>query len=220
MGLIFRILLFALFAFAILPICLWIGGYFFFTETIRKLEEPTKIERTQAIIVLTGGSSRIARGLELLSDKSAKYLFISGVHQGTTLDEIVVSSGFQKPAPDCCIALGHQADNTLENALEASEWVQKNNIKSLRLITANYHIPRALLEFNHVMPEVRIIPHPVIPAEPPRDSFKFSKLVFSEYHKLILSLLRVMFLPEEKNPYPEKIKTQVDRLLQLETQNP
>ncbi len=34
---------------------------------------------------------------------------------------------------------------------------------SLRLVTANYHMPRSLLEFARAMPDIEIVPHPVFP---------------------------------------------------------
>ena len=45
------------------------------------------------------------------------------------------------------IELGRKAKNTIENAIETEEWIRKNNIKSIRLVTSSYHIPRSMQEF-------------------------------------------------------------------------
>ena len=91
----------------------------------------------------------------------------------------------------CCISVGYRADNTAGNARETAEWVEKQGLKSIRLVTASYHMPRSLLEFHRAMPDVRIVPHPVFP---PR--FKGSRwwlwpgtaaLLSSEFGKYVIA---------------------------------
>jgi uncharacterized SAM-binding protein YcdF (DUF218 family) len=121
------------------------------------------LEPTDAIIVLTGGSERVTTGLQLLESNLGKKLFISGVHKGLTLDGIL---GVQPVPPDlraCCIILGHQAGSTIGNAEETQIWMDIEGYHSLRLVTANYHIPRSLLLFHAAMPDIKIIPYPVTP---------------------------------------------------------
>ena len=144
----------------------WLHGFLHFVEDIGTLREPTVtlgLEPTDAIVVLTGGSERVTTGLQLLESNLGKKLFISGVHKGLTLDGIL---GAQPVPPDlraCCIILGHQAGSTIGNADETQLWMEIENYHSLRLVTANYHMPRSLLLFRNAMPDKKIIPYPVTP---------------------------------------------------------
>lgn len=189
-----------------LTFLVWACGFIVFTGTISSMNEPKKIDETDAIIVLTGGTNRVARALDLLSEGKSEHLFISGVNKGVKLDELVKLWGYKDKLPDCCIILGYEAESTLGNALEARKWVQENNIKTVRLITATYHMPRSMLEFRHALPHTKIISHPVIPENFLPDSQKFWKLCFLEYHKLMVSIIRVMFYPSEIHPMPTALK--------------
>lgn len=107
---------------------------------------------------------RVEAGLKILSEKKSEKLFISGVYDATKLKEILVFSDkdiyellFQHPQ----IELGRQAQTTEENAIETYEWIIKNNIKSIRLVTSNYHMPRSLFEFRKLLPNIEIIANPV-----------------------------------------------------------
>ncbi len=183
---------------------LWVYGFIIFTGLVSSMNEPKEIEKTDAIIVLTGGTNRIDRALDLLSEGKTDHLFVSGVNKSVKLKELL--STYRKPLPDCCINLGYEADNTLGNAIETRKWVEANNIKTIRLITATYHMQRSLLEFHHALPDIKIIPHPVIPGNFSPDEEKFWKLCFLEYHKLLLSFVRVVFYPAEIHPMPETMK--------------
>ena len=75
----------------------------------------------------------------------------------------------------------------MENALETMEWVLKNNIKSLRLVTSLEHMPRAIVEFKRFMPNVILVENPVGLWRPSNiNYFNLSQ----EYSKYIISLLR------------------------------
>ena len=119
--------------------------------------------KTDAIVVLTGGSQRLASGLDLLAAGKARKLFVSGVHQGVAIGDLLRVSHHGADWLACCIVLGHEANSTLGNALETAAWMHREGYKSLRLVTANYHMRRSLLEFERVMPDIRIIAHPVFP---------------------------------------------------------
>jgi uncharacterized SAM-binding protein YcdF (DUF218 family) len=121
--------------------------------------------RTDAIVVLTGGRDRLATGLSLLRKDYAARLLISGVAEGITIDRLLDQLGMSGYPPELRprIALGHKAASTVQNAREAAEWCREEGFHSIRLVTAAYHMKRSLLEFQRVMPEVRILPHPVFP---------------------------------------------------------
>lgn len=177
---------------------LWLIGLCVFALHIEALAEPLigpNLAAADAIVVLTGGSERLVTGLELLKSSKGKKLFISGVHPGLTLDHLLGSQPMAQKLRDCCIILGHAAESTMGNAEETQTWLALENYHSLRLVTANYHMPRSLLIFRATLPDIAIIPHPVAP-----DSVKLSEwwmhpgtasLLVTEYNKYLLAVLRV-----------------------------
>lgn len=188
------------------PGLLWACGFIVFAGTVSAMAEPATIEKTDAIIVLTGGTNRVSRGLDLLADHKAEDLLISGVHKDVKMNELLTLWGYKSTLPDCCITLGREAGNTIGNAIEAKNWVDSNGARTARLITANYHMPRALLEFRHALPGITIIAHPVIPENFSPKQQEFWKLAFLEYHKLLLSTFRVIFFPLETSPVPQALQ--------------
>ncbi len=182
---------------ALATICLlWLGGLVWFADTM-----PTEIADaatpTDAIVVLTGGSQRFDAGLDLLAAGKAKQLFVSGVHQGVAIGDLL---HLAHHAPDwlaCCIVLGHAADSTVGNALETAAWMRREGYRSLRLVTAGYHMRRSLLEFTHAMPEMRIIANPVFPEQVKQANWwawpGTAMLIVGEYHKYLAAVLRTAF---------------------------
>lgn len=189
-----------------IPGLFWGCGFIVFAGSISSMAEPQVIKPTDAIIVLTGGSNRVSRGLDLLADHKATDLLISGVHKDAKLEEILNIWGYKSPLPDCCITLGREAGNTIGNAIEAQKWVEKTGAKSVRLITATYHMPRALLEFHHTLPGIDITAHPIIPDSFSPKEEEFWKLAFLEYHKYLISLIRVNLFPLDTSPLPQALK--------------
>ncbi len=121
---------------------------------------------TDAIVVLTGGSLRLKTGIELMRQGLGRILFVSGVNRRVHLDELLRSAGEDSPPwLVCCTVLGHDAGNTAGNAAETALWMRRQRLHSLRLVTAWYHMPRSLLEFERAMPGLEIIPHPVFSGE-------------------------------------------------------
>ena len=161
-----------------------------------------KLQRNIAdiIIVLTGGSGRIEYGLQLLAERKADILFISGVGEKVTIDDII------KQAPIAIrgklnkekIILGRNAENTIGNAKEVASWLSDKATHHVLLVTSNYHIPRSVLEFSTEMPQLVIIPAPVLPKDFKPDNWwkddEDRALIFSEYHKYIAGELRHLFL--------------------------
>jgi uncharacterized SAM-binding protein YcdF (DUF218 family) len=169
------------------------GGLVWFAESIADVVEDTATT-TDAIVVLTGGSQRVQSGLQLLTAGKAKKLFVSGVYHGTDVTALLHA---QRQSPDsvqCCIVLGHSADNTYGNAQETAAWMRQEGYRSLRLVTASYHMRRALLEFERAMPEARIIPHPVFPDAVRRERWwawpGTLDLIIGEYDKYLWALVR------------------------------
>ena len=170
----------------------WLGGLIYFATMIpSSVADPDRV--TDGIVVLTGGSDRLREGLRLLAEGKAKRLLISGVSREAALPDLLNAAGapvgLSQPLIDCCIAIGYRAGNTAGNASETAEWAAANGLRSLRLVTADYHMPRSLLEFLHAMPGVLIVPHPVFPAQVKSDEWWLwpgtASLVVSEYHKYL-----------------------------------
>ncbi len=181
-----------------LILLLWICGYGFFLLHISSIKPEHPLKKTDAIIVLTGGTMRIGTGLELYKDGLAPQLFITGVHNLVTDKDIkAMWHNTSEPLPECCITLGHDATTTTGNSQEAYKWIKDNNIKSIRLVTSSYHMPRAMLEFSPVKNEggIVIIPHPV----DEKETFKHLSLAFKEYSKV---LFRWGMLALHKKDFP------------------
>lgn len=173
------------------PLFLWLCGFIIYTGSVTSMMEPHDPQKTDAIIVLTGGSNRVTKGFDLLTQKKADQLFISGVHKTVKLKELLTLWGYEEKVPQCCITLGKTANTTIGNALETRSWIIEHNIRSIRLITATYHMPRAMVEFRQVLPSLTIIPHPVQPDDFSVRTKKFWQLMVIEYNKLLASAGRI-----------------------------
>jgi uncharacterized SAM-binding protein YcdF (DUF218 family) len=174
-------------------LALWLGGFFLFVHSIpSKVEDPTTI--TDAIVVLTGGGDRIKTGVTLLEQGLSKKLFISGVKKGVNFDILMNRQNIEKEVRQENISqtqLGYLAHNTEQNAKETSEWVkQQGGIQSLRLVTADFHINRSLLEFSRAFPTLKIIPHPVVSLKGPQ-GFVSYYIIIAEYHKFLFAWVKI-----------------------------
>ncbi|MCA0400680.1 MAG: YdcF family protein [Proteobacteria bacterium] len=115
------------------------------------------------MVVLTGGADRIGEALALLHKGKARRLLISGVNAGSGPDLLRRSWPGNDAVFDCCVDLDYRARNTRGNAAEAALWARRNGFRSVLLVTASYHLPRAQLEFRRAMPDLAVFGHPVIP---------------------------------------------------------
>jgi uncharacterized SAM-binding protein YcdF (DUF218 family) len=176
----------------------WTAGLVIFVNYIPRTPAPD-MPPTDAVVVLTGGSERLSEGLRLLQAGAARKLLVSGVHEDVTLAQLVATLPAEAPHPTdaelaCCIVLGYEAGNTLGNAQETAAWMAAEGFTSLRLVTANYHMPRSLLEFRQAMPGIRMLANPVFPAQVKREEWwrwpGTAALMVSEYHKFLYALLR------------------------------
>jgi uncharacterized SAM-binding protein YcdF (DUF218 family) len=173
-------------ALGILGVVLWAAGFATFLTTIPRATDDG-VRMTDAIVVLTGGRDRIERGLTLLVEGKAQKLFVSGVYRGVDLHELLRVSPNQPAWIDCCVELGHEALDTVGNAAETAAWLRGHGFRSVRLVTAAYHMPRSVLELRRAMPEAEILPHPVYPEGS-------APHYFVEYHKYLGALVRPLVL--------------------------
>ena len=170
----------------------WLVGLFAFADMIPRTPD-TSSEPTDAIVVLTGGSMRMEEGLALLSRQMGKKLFVSGVHRGVEVKQLIDVSLRSPKEIDCCIVLGYAADHTAGNARETADWMRQQGYRSLRLVTASYHMPRSLAEFRQEMPDIKLIPHPVFPEHVKLDQWwrwpGTALLIIGEYNKYLVAIV-------------------------------
>lgn len=179
----------------------WTGGLIWFAHKIPRPEKTTVSEApTDAVVVLTGGPLRLRVGLELLESGKAKKLFVSGVSRNVELTELLRTAQKSPDAVACCITLGHAAADTAGNAAETRLWMEHEGFRSLRLVTASYHMQRSLLEFRRAMPDLDIVPHPVFQEGFMRSSWwawpGTLALVVTEYQKYLAAGARFWLVTE------------------------
>lgn len=177
--------------FVLLILSFLLGAYAWFLGRIpTSVADPTR--ETDGIVVLTGGALRLDEAAILLTQGRAKRLLISGVSTDTLPEDIRSRlPGLPLELFQCCVDLGYQARNTIGNADEAAAWAVARDMRTLRVVTAAYHMPRSLIELRRTLPQVELVPHPVFP-ERVFDSGTLPPVTAPlEFGKYILALVRL-----------------------------
>jgi uncharacterized SAM-binding protein YcdF (DUF218 family) len=165
----FRLVLFVLLLYAI--------GYALFAVL---LPRPAGEERTDAIVVLTGGSGRLDRGFELMRRGLARRMLISGVARTVRPQELIAHYHVDPRLFACCVELGREAFDTRSNADEVAHWLDLRHFRSLRLVTNDLHMPRARYEIRkRIGGEIGIVAD-AVPTNPD------VRQIFVEYNKYLL----------------------------------
>jgi len=141
---------------------LFAGFVWFLMHTAPNSAEAER--HTDGIAVLTGGAERVETGLRLLKAGQADQLLISGVHRDVHLADLVSRADLASAALAGRVEIGHAAVSTRGNAAEIAAWARAGGLRSLRIVTAGYHMPRALLEVRRALPDVQLVANPVVPA--------------------------------------------------------
>lgn len=151
--------------------------------------EPGFDRKADGIVVLTGGADRIADAMALLDAGRGQRLLITGVHPDTTLAEIGNGLPTGRERLACCVDVGRSALNTRGNAIETAQWARERHFRSLIIVTSSWHMPRALVELRRAIPDVEMIPYPVVTermrTEPWWQSAATTRLLFLEYLKFL-----------------------------------
>ncbi len=170
-------------------------GYVRFASGIVN-REPVAVPRTDAIVVVTGGSQRVGDAIGLLGADRGSRLLISGVNEKTGREELAKLNPSARELLACCVDLDYRARNTIGNAIEARRWQRKHRFRSLLVVTSNYHMPRTIAEFAHAMPGIRLVPHPVVTDQIDTggwwNRWSTVKVLVPEYGKYIAARLRGM----------------------------
>ena len=140
---------------------LWGVGFAAFSHAARQPGQPPP--PADGIVALTGGADRIETALRLLADGRAPLLLVSGVARGTDLAEVARRVRLDPAQLAGRVTLGREATTTLGNAAETAAWARANGIRRLIVVTAGYHMPRAVLEIRRALPDVALYPVPVLP---------------------------------------------------------
>jgi len=120
------------------------------------------------IVVLTGGPERVETGLGLLLARPDGRLLVSGVGPEAGLADLVRLAGGRLAGMDPAelagrTELGREATSTHGNAREVAAWARAGGGREITVVTAGFHMPRALLELRRALPEATFRPHPVPP---------------------------------------------------------
>jgi len=167
-----------------LLLLLYLLGFVVFAVT---LGSPADGVRTDAIVVITGGSGRIEQGIDMLAKGNAKRMLIAGTDPAVTKPDLIRRLGGKRRLLNCCVDLGSESVDTRSNAEEAKRWLDRRNYSSLRLITSDWHMRRARYEFRRVLgQDYEVVPDAV------RSEPRFMTL-FGEYNKYVLRRIAVWF---------------------------
>ena len=169
-------------AVALLALC-WLGGFLWFSLT---LPDPAPLKQpTDAVVVLTGGAGRLARGLAVIDAGSAQRMLVSGVGRTTTRKQLAAAAGVRM-ARLKTTDLGYEAIDTRSNAEETARWVKRHDYGTIRLVTSAGHMRRARLELARVLPPSVTVVSDAVPVEPQAPG------IATEYSKYLLRRFALM----------------------------
>lgn len=158
-------------------ILLYLLGYALFAVL---LPRPADDRRTDAIVVLTGGAGRLERGIDLLQRKRAERMLISGVARTVRPVELAERHQVDEALFECCIDLGRESVDTRSNAAETARWLERRKLRTVRLVTTDWHMPRARFELSRQLGEDFELTGDAVQSKP---SFR---QLFTEYNKYLL----------------------------------
>ncbi len=172
-----------LFRLCILLLSAWLIGFALFAML---LPGPAGDERTDAVVVLTGGSGRLDRGFAIMRRGLSRKMLISGVDATVRPRELATVYHVDPALFACCVTLGREAVDTRSNADEVAAWLAANRIRSIRLVTNDIHMRRARSEIvEKVGPDFAIVADAVPTASDARQ-------IFIEYNKYLLGRIANM----------------------------
>ncbi|MEQ1499579.1 MAG: YdcF family protein [Novosphingobium sp.] len=155
----------------------WAAGFIVFAVT---LPQPAGAQRSDAVVVLTGGAGRIDRAIDVLGKGWAGRMLVSGVDPKVKPGEFAAQFDLSPMQMQCCITLGYAATDTISNAQEAAGWVRKHGYRSVRLVTSDWHLRRARAELDKALPGYVIVIGDAVQTRPTL------RMLMVEYHKLLV----------------------------------
>lgn len=174
------------------------GGFLWFVHSV-PTEEIALEREADGIVALTGGTARVSDAIELLASGRGRRLLITGVHKDTSARELARLSPHRETLIACCVDLDYSAVNTVGNAEGARRWAKDRNFRSLIVVTSSYHMPRSMAELSHQLPDVALIPFPVVTDKLRADSWwshlPTARILLSEYLKYMVAQMRMRLEP-------------------------
>jgi uncharacterized SAM-binding protein YcdF (DUF218 family) len=183
----------------LIVLMLWTVGLLAFAAKVDKSTPADDPDPAQAIVALTGNATmRITTGVKLLELNKGKRLLVSGVNKEVRPAELQSVSKATRGVYDCCIDLGYEAADTKGNAAETAAWAKAHGYDDLIVVTADYHMPRALLELHGTMPGVQLTPFPIKTDELDAAHWwrtgRSARRMMLEYSKYLAVMAREAFL--------------------------
>lgn len=199
----------------LVAVAIWAAGLMAFAERVERSTPAPSPAPADGVVALTGAGSnqRIGAAMGLLEEGKAKRMLVSGVNREASREDIRVVSRAVRRLYDCCVDLGFEAANTVGNARETQQWARAMRYESLIIVTADYHMPRAMLELRGAMPEKRLAAYPVAtPVIRAKRWWRTSggaRLMVTEYSKYLAILGREALLSlgpraDAEAPEPKK----------------
>lgn len=176
-----------------LTFSVWLIGLAIFCVYALSLQSENN-KPQDAVVVLTGGNNRIGTALSIFQKHHAKYMLISGVNKKVKKEKLLRDL---PPEQQDRITLGYDAEDTVGNAREISNWIERKDISSILLITSFYHMPRSIFEIGQKNPALKIAPWPVFPTEFDQSvewiKTRYAWQLLLEYHKFIFVQFKHFF---------------------------
>jgi uncharacterized SAM-binding protein YcdF (DUF218 family) len=173
-------------------------GFLYFIYTLER-SEPRTVRKADGIVALTGGADRIGDAVQRLAQGGGRRLLISGVGHEVTAETLAARSPDLRRWLRCCVDLGHAARNTVGNAKEIRYWAASHGYRSLLVVTSSYHMPRSLVELRRQLPDIELIPAPVVTARFQAMDFwqhpEVLKTIGLEYMKFLAATARAALTP-------------------------
>lgn len=154
----------------------WFAGFILFAVS---LPRAAGAQRSDAVVVLTGGAGRIERGLDVLHHGWSRQMLVSGVDPEVKTGEFAAQFNISAAEMACCITLGYRAFDTMSNARESASWIEQHGYRSVRLVTSDWHLRRARAEIDKVFPAHVTVINDAVPTQPSL------RMLMVEYHKLL-----------------------------------
>lgn len=141
---------------------IWAVGLLAFGARVERSTPAEDPPVSDAVVALTGASTlRLEAAVKLLENGKGRRLLVSGVNKLATRKDIKSVTKAQKPIYDCCVDLDYTAADTAGNAEQIADWAKSKGYRSLIVVTADYHMPRAMLEIRAALPGVKLTAYPV-----------------------------------------------------------
>jgi len=178
----------------------WAVGFAWFVQLAARPVET--VPHADGIVAFTGGPERVETALRLLAAGRADRLLLSGIGGGAELAELAHRAGVDPQPLAARVTIDRSAATTRANAAETAVWARAGGIRSILVVTADYHMPRALSELARALPEATLYPLPVVPPDRPERGAVPLRLMAEEYVKFLASAAGLSGVLPAREPPP------------------